>query len=236
MAGDGRTAGSMMGIWASIVGWFRALSREPVADAVTATVRPGRSLAEPAPDLDQPFASVEAFRQHIFENYRFTPQARRILSNVEFVIQNMREPVGGGWWFGPHGNKIELMGIQDEAAVHEMAHAWADYTRFYDEVDTANGVPWPTLNRAFRADVRRGADETDPRYARIVHLCRDYEYGNPALNFPGMFENDSERFAGLASGSMGDLLLMPPYIRRWYTGLFLGTRGAVESEATDRDE
>ena len=101
---------------------------------------------------------------------------------------------------------------------------------FYDEVDTTNGVPWPTLNRTFRADVRRGADETDPRYERIVRLCRDYEYGNPALNFAGMFENDSERFAGLASGSMGDLLLMPPYIRRWYTGLFLGTRGAVDEK------
>jgi hypothetical protein len=31
-----------------------------------------------------------------------------------------------------------------------------------------------------------------------------------------MFRDDPERFAGLASGTMGDLRLMPPYLARWY--------------------
>lgn len=211
------------GIWASIMGFFRSFGGgEASAAGVAALPR------EPAARSDGPYRTVEDFRRHIFEDYRFTPEASRLLADVPLVIRNMREPVGGGWWYGPRGNKVELMGIQDEAAIHEFAHAWADHSGFYDEVDPTGDAPWPTLNKPFRADVHRGALEDDPRYARIVRLCKDYEFGNPDLNFPGMFENDSERFAGLASGSMGDLLLMPPYIRRWYTGLFTGTRGSDE--------
>jgi hypothetical protein len=37
-----------------------------------------------------------------------------------------------------------------------------------------------------------------------------------------MKEIDWERFAGLASGVMGDIRLMPPYLRRWYEPLFGG--------------
>ena len=40
-------------------------------------------------------------------------------------------------------------------------------------------------------------------------------------------ENDWEMFAGLASGVMGDMRLLPPYVRRLYAGLFVG--------ASDRD-
>jgi len=32
--------------------------------------------------------------------------------------------------------------------------------------------------------------------------------------------NDWEMFAGLASGTMGDMNLMPPYLRVFYQGLF----------------
>ncbi len=196
--------------------------------AVTQVLRvflPSERPAGQAPAA--PYRDVEAFRQHIFEDYRFTPAARQLLANTRIVIHNLHEPVGGGLWFGPVENRIELNGIQDEAAVHELAHAWADLSDFYDEQDP-NGPPWKTLNRTFRADVHRAAVENDPRYGSIAFLCGEYEFGNPNTGFPGMFENDSERFAGLASGSMGDLLLMPPYVRRWYTGLFQGTRGAVE--------
>ena len=40
-------------------------------------------------------------------------------------------------------------------------------------------------------------------------------------------ENDWEMFAGLASGVMGNMTLLPPYVRRFFAGLFVG--------ASDRD-
>lgn len=167
------------------------------------------------------YLTGEAFKQAVMASYGFTESARRILSETKFSVRNLNTPDGGGFWYGPDENRIELFGIQAEAAIHELAHAWADLTGFYDEWG-ADWDRWPTLNRTFRADVRRAADAKDPHFYRICFIAGEYEYGNPQTGFPGMFENDSERFAGLASGSMADPMKMPPYIRRWYTQLFTG--------------
>jgi hypothetical protein len=165
------------------------------------------------------YASGAAFRDDVLARYPFTDEARDLLRTVRFEVHNLSEPVGGGGWYGPQERRIVLQGIQDEAAVHELAHAWADLAGFYQEREPG-GPPWPTLNRPFRAAVRAAADNPDPRYGRVQFLAHQYEYGDPAINFPGMGENDAERFAGLASGTMGDLRLMPPELARWYTGLF----------------
>lgn len=161
-----------------------------------------------------------AFRDDVLARYPFTNEARALLGAVRFEVRNLREPVGGGGWYGPQARRIVLEGIQDEAAVHELAHAWADLAGFYQEREPG-GPPWPTLHRPFRAAVRAAADETDPRYGRVRHLARQYEYGDEAIGFPGMGENDAERFAGLASGTMGDLRLMPPALAAWYADLFV---------------
>ncbi len=161
------------------------------------------------------FPDGAAFRDDVLARYPFTPAAATILRTVPFAVKNLSAPVGGGGWYGPDGRRIELEGIQDEAAVHELAHAWADLAGFYQE-RAADGPPWPILHRPFRADVHRAADEPDPRYGRVQFLAHQYEYGDP-----GIFENDPERFAGLASGTMGDLALMPSYLARWYDGLFV---------------
>ena len=166
------------------------------------------------------FPDGAAFRDDVLARYPFTPGAVALLRTVPFTVKNLAAPVGGGGWYGPDGRRIELEGIQDEAALHELAHAWADLTGFYRE-RAADGPPWPILHRPFRAAVHRAADEPDPRYGRIQFLAHQYEYGDPSIGFPGMFENDPERFAGLASGTMGDLTLMPPYLARWYDGLFM---------------
>lgn len=165
------------------------------------------------------FPDGAAFRDDVLARYPFTTEARALLRTVPFAVKNLSAPVGGGGWYGPEGRRIELAGIQDEAAVHELAHAWADLTGFYQE-RAADGPPWPILHRPFRAAVRRAAHEPEPRYGRVQSLAQQYEYGDPAIGFPGMFENDLERFAGLASGTMGDLALMPPYLARWYADLF----------------
>jgi hypothetical protein len=163
----------------------------------------------------------EAFKHAVMESYGFSDAARRILAETKFTVRNLHAPDGGGFWYGPEENRIELFGIQAEAAIHEMAHAWADLTGFYDEWSN-EWDRWPTLNRTFRADVRRAAEAKDPRYSRICFIAGEYEFGNPQTGFAGMFENDSERFAGLASGAMADPMKMPPYIRRWYMQLFTG--------------
>jgi hypothetical protein len=219
----GRIASWLAGVGTAFVRW---LGTGDAPDRPATPVAPAPVAPAPIDDGAGPYADVAAFRRHIYEDYRFTPQARRLLAKVRITIHNMREPVGGGLWFGPVEGRIELQGIQDEAAIHELAHAYADYSGFYTEYDP-DWPHWKTRNSAFRADVHAAAVANDQRYARISFICREYEFGNPETGFPGMFENDSERFAGLASGCMGDLLMLPPAIRRWYTGLFEGTRGAV---------
>jgi hypothetical protein len=166
------------------------------------------------------FPDGPAFRDDVLARYPFTEEARALLRTVQFEVKNLREPVGGGGWYGPEARRIVLEGIQDEAAVHELAHAWADLAGFYRE-RAPDGPPWPIWHRPFRAAVKRAADEPDPRYAAVQSLAHGYEYGIPALNFPGMLDNDPERFAGLASGTMGDTRIMPPYLAAYYRGLFL---------------
>ncbi len=178
-------------------------------------------------DLPAKYPSGEAFRDHILETYPFTPEARTLLRDLPFAVKNLAEPVGGGGWYGPDGRRIELAGIQDEAAVHELAHAWADLAGFYQQYQ-AGGPGWPTMHYAFRDAVKRAANERDKRYQRVQFLAHQYEYGDPNIGFAGMFENDPERFAGLASGTMGDLRLMPPYLARWYADLFTWSEQPAE--------
>ena len=165
------------------------------------------------------FPDGAAFRDDVLARYPFTDEARELLQTVRFEVKNLNQPVGGGGWYGPEARRIVLEGIQDEAAVHELAHAWADLAGFYRE-RAPDGPPWPIWHRPFRAAVKRAADDPDPRYAGVQYLAHGYEYGDPALNFPGMFDNDPERFAGLASGTMGDTRKMPPYLAEYYRGLF----------------
>jgi hypothetical protein len=64
--------------------------------------------------------------------------------------------------------------------------------------------------------------EKDPRYGATAKLAFDYVHGIPAQNWAGMLveRNDWEMFAGLASGTMGDMSKLPRYVRVLYEGLF----------------
>ena len=206
---DRRSTGSRDGL-------RRRLGR--VAATLYALFGPGLG-AEPVRAAGGRYPDGAAFRDDVLARYPFTDEARVLLRSVPFEVRNLHEAVGGGGWYGPDGRRIVLEGIQDEAAVHELAHAWADLAGFYQE-RAPGGPPWPTLHRPFRAAVRAAAHDPDPRYARVQFLAHQYEYGDPAIDFAGMGENDPERFAGLASGTMGDLRLMPPELADWYAGLF----------------
>ncbi len=197
------------------VGWLRR-----TLSTLRALFGAGLGAAEGARAALTPrFPDGAAFRDDVLARYPFTDEARGLLRGVPFEVKNLAAPVGGGGWYGPDGRRIVLEGIQDEAAVHELAHAWADLAGFYQE-RAPDGPRWPILHHPFRAAVRQAADDPDPRYDRVQFLAHQYEYGDQSIGFPGMFENDPERFAGLASGTMGDLSLMPPYLARWYAGLF----------------
>lgn len=160
------------------------------------------------------------FRDQILERYDFTPAARDFLRRIPVEVGDLTQPHGGGYWV-PSERRIVLNGVQDEACLHELTHAWADETGFYADPhpDDPNRLG---RHFAFRKDVDRTAVEPDPAYSRVAFLAWEYTHGNPRTGFEGMKEADWERFAGLASGVMGDIRLMPPYLRRWYEPLFGG--------------
>ena len=127
---------------------------------------------------------------------------------VTVEVKDPASTSGGGYWY-PNERRVELFTAQVEAAIHELAHAWYEERRRNDR--------W---RNDFLASVRRLAEETDPRYRRAARLAHIYEYGDSTTGFPGMLDNDAERYAGLASGVMGHINLLPPYVRRFYEALF----------------
>ena len=137
---------------------------------------------------------------------------------VKIVVRDARARGGGGYWW-PDRKLVELFTAQEEAAIHEIAHAWWDSRRLEDAAAAKLMVA-----------VVRLSEEADPRYARAAELARHYVYGIPTQRDPssptgwwrGMLVdgNDWEMYAGLASGVMGDISKLPPYLRRFYDELF----------------
>jgi hypothetical protein len=147
---------------------------------------------------------------------------RRLRSwGVTVVVHDPASTSGGGYWW-PDRKLVELFTGQLEAAIHEIAHAYWETVR--REGDTAERLV---------AAVVRLAEERDPRYQRAATLAGHYVHGIPTQPDPasptgywlGMRQPDGtwmdwEMFAGLASGVMGDLRLLPPYVRTFYEPLF----------------
>ena len=137
---------------------------------------------------------------------------------VSVKVHDRRSNRGGGYWW-PDRKLVELFTAQEEAAIHELAHAWWHERRLQGDAAARLMVA-----------VVRLADETDPRYARAAQLAHHYVFGiqsqadpkSPTGWWRGMLVdgNDWEMFAGLASGAMGHLERLPPYVRSFYGGLF----------------
>ena len=150
-----------------------------------------------------------AFVERVMQTYHFTPEAQRWLrANVNLRVDDLNSTRGGGYW-QPETREVRLFTAQDEAAVHELAHAWWHDRRH------------PVKDDMIEATVRL-SDERDPRYQETAKLAFGYIHGIPEQNWEGMYvtRNDWEMFAGLASGTMGDMRKLPPYVRRLYSGLF----------------
>ncbi|HEX9988629.1 MAG TPA: hypothetical protein VGE45_09150 [Chloroflexia bacterium] len=150
-----------------------------------------------------------AFVEEVMARHHFTYAARRWLrENVNLRVDDMATTSGGGYWM-PQTREVRLFTAQHEAAVHELAHAW-----WHDRRHSVK-------DEMIEATVRLSA-EGDPRYGPAAKLAYDYVHGIPEQNWAGMLveRNDWEMFAGLASGTMGDMSKLPPYVRRLYAGLF----------------
>lgn len=172
-------------------------------------------------------ARVEAFLDELFHYFPFTPMAQEwFRKNVRVEVLDFDSVAGGGRWY-PEERVVRLDTAQYEAAIHELAHAWWQ------------GQPRDRPARDALIDmVKQLERDLNPRWERLHRLAVHYLRGIPTQ--PG-FErgmllppeewgkgggwdgewNDTEIYAGLASGCMGDLRKMPPYLRLFYTTLFV---------------
>jgi hypothetical protein len=174
-----------------------------------------------------PARSGEDLLEDLFARFPFAARAQAWLrQNVRLELLDPTSTAGGGTWH-PERNLVRLQTAQYEAAIHELAHAlWEGRRR--DR----------RLRDELVAAVQRLAEDPDPRWERARTLAGHYVHG--IAEQPG-FErgmllpepewgrgggprgewNDWEMYAGLASGCMADLRLLPPYLRGFYEGLFV---------------
>lgn len=151
---------------------------------------------------------ARAFLEEVFRYFPYTQESMAWLrAAVAFEVEDLNTTRGGGWW-QPAEDKVFLYTAQYEAAIHELAHAWWHFRRIGVEEE-------------FMGIVQRLAGEPDSRFARMQTLAHGYIHGIPAQNWAGMLveRNDWEMYAGLASGCMADIRLLPPYIACYYEGL-----------------
>jgi len=157
----------------------------------------------------EPAESAATYLEEVLTRFPYTEEARRWLSTaIAFEVQDLRSVRGGGFWI-PDENKVLLFTAQYEAAIHELAHAWWHSRRIGQE----DAMIEITIALS---------EEPDPRYVRLAGLAHGYIHGIPEQNWAGMLveRNDWEMYAGLASGMMADMRLVPPYVRPFYEGMY----------------
>ena len=150
----------------------------------------------------------------LFARQPFARDAVEYFRTLRLEVGTLDEPMGGGYWFGDR-KLVMVRGTQDEAAVHELAHAWWERRR--------------TSERDDLMDVLRELGSAPPSgYPRVAELANVYCHGiktqhdpsSPTGYWRGMLaeDNDHETFAGFCSGVMADAHQMPPELRRFYKG------------------
>ncbi|HEV2235843.1 MAG TPA: hypothetical protein VGR57_04195 [Ktedonobacterales bacterium] len=176
---------------------IQALWRQTHADAWT------------QPVIGQMSRDAARYLDEVFGAFPYTVEAQTWLrANIALTVQDLTSMRGGGYW-DPARNLVFLFTAQYEAAIHELAHAWWHTRRLGHE----EALMQATITLS---------EERDPRYARLQGLAYGYIHGIPDQHWPGMLvdRNDWEMYAGLASGMMADLRLVPAYIRTFYEGMY----------------
>jgi len=157
---------------------------------------------------------ARAWFEGLWQRHPFAPQAIAYFRTLRLEVGTLDEPMGGGYWFGDR-KLVMVRGTQDEAAVHELAHAWWEQHRERRR-DDLMGV------------LRDLGDESPSDYPRVGELARVYCHGIPTQKDPssptgywrGMLaeDNDHETFAGFCSGVMAHAHDLPPELRAFYRG------------------
>lgn len=152
--------------------------------------------------------------ERVWVHYAFEQPAVTYFRTLRLEVGTLDEPMGGGYWFGDR-NLVLLRGNQEEAALHELAHAWWERQRL--------------AQRDQLMAVLKDLGTTPPAgFPRIAELANVYCHGiktqadpsSPTGYWRGMLaeDNDHETFAGFCSGVMANATLLPPGLRHFYQG------------------
>lgn len=157
---------------------------------------------------------ARAYFERVFARYHLDRAAVAYFRTLRLEVGTLDEPMGGGYWFGDR-NLVLLRGNQEEAALHELAHAFWERQRGGRRDDLMRVL------QDLAASPTRGFD-------RASELARVYVHGVPSQSDPtsptgfwrGMLaeDNDHETFAGFCSAVMADAAQLPPRLRAFYVG------------------
>jgi hypothetical protein len=73
-------------------------------------------------------ADVRAWFDGVWQRHGFEDEAVDYFKTLRLEIGTLEAPMGGGYWIS-ESRLVLLRGAQDEAAVHELAHAWWEERR-----------------------------------------------------------------------------------------------------------
>ena len=152
--------------------------------------------------------------EELFLRQPFEQSAIAYFRSLRLEVGTLDEPMGGGYWFGDR-KLVMVRGIQEEAAVHELAHAWWERQR----VAQRDGL------MSVLRDLGARPPEGFPRTAELANVyCHGIKTqpddSSPTGYWRGMLaeDNDHETFAGFCSGVMANASHMPPRLRAFYNG------------------
>src|SRR5688500_17013939 len=101
---------------------------------------------------------VRAWVEGLFRRYHFTNLAIEYFRTLRLEAGDLSQEWGGGFWWGDR-RLVQVRGCQDEAAIHELAHAW-----WHDAREEGSNA------RDLMDAIVRLASEPDPRYKRAQQL------------------------------------------------------------------
>src|SRR5205085_11429832 len=121
----------------------------------------------------QPSQATSDFVIRVMSRPHVTPEAQQWLrAHVNLRADDLTTTRGGGYW-ARDTREARLFTAQDEAAVHELAHAWWHDRRH------------PVKDQMIEATVRLSAEQ-NPKYQDAAKLAFGYVHGIPEQNWPGM--------------------------------------------------